>query len=273
MSDKPTPSPARTRCLIWFSRGAASAVAAKVALARYAATHDVEVCYCDTSADEHPDGERFEADVARWLGVPVKRLRHPKYRGVEDVWLGTRYIVGPAGASCTRVLKREVREAYQRPDDLHVFGFTADEARRIADIERHHPDMRFAWVLVPAGITKQDCYNVLRTNGIALPAIYGMGYDNANCLGCCKGGMGYWNKIRRDFPDVFARRARVQRVLGVGFGSGDPDRMFFLDTLDPDAGRPGDGPGECGLFCSHYATLVDLAVAAAPAPASEGGKS
>jgi hypothetical protein len=90
------------RILVWFSCGAASAVAAKIAVTRYAKERAVEVCYCDLSADEHSDSARFLADVERWLDRPVVRLRHPKYRTVEDVWRGERYIVGPFGASCTR---------------------------------------------------------------------------------------------------------------------------------------------------------------------------
>ena len=55
---------------------------------------------------------------------------------------------------------------------------------------------------------------------------------NNNCLGCVKGGMGYWNKIRRDFPDVFARRAKQEREIGHSCING-----VFLDELDPDRGN------------------------------------
>src|SRR5688500_4310242 len=107
-----------SRILVWFSCGAASAVAAKVAVERYGREAQVEVCYCDTSADEHPDNARFLGDVERWIGQPVIRLRHPTYRTVEEAWRGTKYVVGVFGASCTRTMKREVREAYQRPDKV-----------------------------------------------------------------------------------------------------------------------------------------------------------
>jgi hypothetical protein len=217
------------------------------------------VLKCDTTPDEHSDSERFRRDVEAWIGQPVKLLRHPKYRTVEDVWRGERYIVGPNGASCTRVLKREVREAYQQPGDQHVFGLTYDEADRISDLEAMHPGMSFLWLLTGARITKEDCYHVLTTNGIELPLMYRMGYDHNNCLGCVKGGKGYQNKIRRDFPEVFARRAAIQRELGVQYSSGG--ELYWLDELDPDAGRDvPEPPIECGLFCGHYSTLIDLAV-------------
>jgi hypothetical protein len=245
------------RILVWFSCGAASAVAAKVVVERYGTTREVEVCYCDTSADEHPDNARFLADVEKWIGRSIKRLRHPKYQTCEQVYLGVRYIVGPRGASCTRVLKKEVREAYQRPDDTHVLGFTVEERGRVEGFRERFPDLKCMWILPAAGITKADCYHVLTVAGIELPAMYRLGYNNNNCIGCVKGGMGYWNKIRRDFPGVFAARAAVQRELGVGFS----EARFFLDELDPTAGQDvPEPPIECGLFCGEYHKVVPLAV-------------
>ena len=41
--------------------------------------------------------------------------------------------------------------------------------------------------------------------------MYDMGYPNNNCIGCVKGGMGYWNHIRKDFPEVFDSRAKLER--------------------------------------------------------------
>ncbi len=42
--------------------------------------------------------------------------------------------------------------------------------------------------------------------------MYDLGYPNNNCIGCVKGGMGYWNKIRKDFPEVFQKRAVARSV-------------------------------------------------------------
>ena len=35
-----------------------------------------------------------------------------------------------------------------------------------------------------------------------------------NCIGCVKGGMGYWNKIRRDFPERFEEMAALEKEIG-----------------------------------------------------------
>lgn len=246
-----------SRILVWFSCGAASAVAAKIAVERYSREAEVQVCYCDTSRDEHPDNARFLADIEKWIGQKVIRLSHPDYKSVEECWRGERYIVGAFGASCTRAMKREVREAYQRPDDRHIFGLTADERHRIDKLEQAHPNLHCLWVLADGGVTKEDCYHVLTSAGIELPAMYRLGFNNNNCVGCCKGGKGYQNKIRQHFPDVFASRAKVMRELGVQLNSGG--KLYWLDELKPDEGRDvPEPPIECGIFCGQYEKLVEL---------------
>jgi hypothetical protein len=236
-------------------------VAAKVAVMRYAKERPVEVVYFDTSRDEHPDNQRFRADVERWIGQPVTVLGHPKYKTVAEVCRGERYIVGRYGAACTRCLKRSVGDAYARPDDTDVLGFTADERDRIIQITQRNPDRNFLWLLADAGITKDDCYGILQQHGIRLPEMYLLGYGHSNCRGCWKGGKGYWNKIRRDFPEIFAERAKLQREIGVALRSGDG--YFWLDELKLDEGLDVPEPNiECGLFCSRYDELLEMAAQA-----------
>jgi hypothetical protein len=253
--------PDTSRILVHFSCGAPSAVAWKIATERYGAETDVEAIYCDLSRDEHPDNARFMVDVERWVGRKVTRLSHPKYKTIDEVFLNKHWISNRFGAACTRTMKREVAEAYSRPDDRHVFGYAADEADRIERFSDNHPDVNCLWVLAAAGITSEDCYHVISASGIELPTMYRLGYGHNNCIGCVKGGKGYWNKVRRDFPNVFKRRAEVQRLIGPGacFRSGGTG--FMLDELDPNDGLDVvEPPIECGVFCSQYTELIELGV-------------
>ena len=59
---------ARQRTIAWFSCGAASAVAAKIAVS---SRENVDVCYCDLLADEHPDNRRFLGDVEKLIGREI----------------------------------------------------------------------------------------------------------------------------------------------------------------------------------------------------------
>lgn len=237
-----------SRVLVWFSDGAASAVAAHLAVQKYPGR--VEVVKCDTTVSEHPDNERFRADVEEWLGQPVVLLRSPDYADIDDVFQRTRYMAGNAGARCTTELKKLVRQRYERPDDLHVFGYTADEPKRVADFEANNPELACWWPLVEQGIGKAECYQILQDAGIALPAMYAAGFEHNNCLGCVKASSpAYWNRTRRLFPDVFARRAQQSREIGARLVRVAGERIF-LDELDPSAGAgAGDGDMECGPFC------------------------
>ena len=74
--------------------------------------------------------------------------------------------------------------------------------------------------------------------------MYDLGYTNNNCIGCVKGGMGYWNKIRKEFPEVFSSRAKLERDIGHSCIKG-----VFLDELDPNRGRNDEVIPDCGIMC------------------------
>jgi hypothetical protein len=112
-------------------------------------------------------------------------------------------------------------------------------------------------------MTLRDCFGITQAAGIALPKMYLLGFEHNNCLGCVKGGKGYWNKIRRLFPLVFLARARLQREMGVMFGGGDG--KFWLDELGEDEGRDQkEPPIECGIFCDSYSRLLEITISAKP---------
>lgn len=241
-----------SRVMVWFSCGAASAVAAKLATEKYG--RRCVIAYCDTLAYEHPDNRRFLTAVSEWLGRGIVILHLSEYTDIMDVFRRTRWLVGVQGARCTTELKKNVRKEIQDPDDIQVFGYTADEEHRIERFKRENFEVNTDFVLRDAGVTKSDCYRILREADIELPAMYRMGYRNNNCIGCVKGGMGYWNKIRRDFPADFARMAGVEREIGATIlkdRRGGKTKRVYLDELDPKAGRYFDEPDiECGVVCS-----------------------
>jgi hypothetical protein len=238
-----------SRLVCWFSCGAASAVATKIALAENAGRLPVEVVRVYVE-EEHPDNERFAADCERWFGAPIRVLRDEIYgASIYGVFQKERYIAGVAGAACTRRLKKHVREAFERPGDRQVFGYTAEEqdrADRFIDANSH-VDL---WpVLIEKGLGKADCLAMVERAGIELPAMYALGYRNNNCVGCVKGGAGYWNKVRADFPEAFDRMATLSRSLGVRMMRNGEDRIF-LDELQIGAGDyPAEPEVQCGIFC------------------------
>lgn len=249
------------RTVCWWSAGVASAVAAKLAIGDAAnAGREVVIVYCDTSATEHPDNMRFLADCERWYGQPILRIRSQEYRDTWDVFEKTGWLVGTGGARCTTELKKNVRRAFQRWNDWQVFGFTAEETDRAKHFKANNLEIYPRFPLIDAALSKADCRAVLSRAGVAEPAMYALGYRNNNCIGCVKGGAGYWNKIRRDFPEVFARMAGVERKLDAAIcktETGGKRVRLFLDELPPDAGRYDAEPEvECGIACEAVARLV-----------------
>ena len=159
------------------------------------------------------------------------------------------------------MLKKGVRKEYERPGDRQVFGFTAEEADRYDRfLDSNNVDV---WVpLIERALGKGDCLGMLKGAGIELPAMYAMGYHNNNCIGCVKGGAGYWNKIRVDFPDTFERMAQMEEHLGRTVCKieidGAPVRIP-LRALPLDVG---DYPKEQQIECSFFCAMAEQEIAA-----------
>lgn len=219
------------RVVVWFSYGAASAVAWKLAKEKY---ENVIAVNCDTSPNEHPDNERFKKEVENWVGDEVIVISSEKYKTIEDVSNDTRYMSGVNGARCTTELKKIPRHNFQLPDDIHIFGFTAEEKDRIERFKNSNFDTYTAHPLLDNKITKKDCFDILEEAGIELPAMYKLGFKNNNCIGCYKATSAkYWNQIRHFFPEVFKKRAEDSKKLGVKLTK-LKNKRIFLDELPSD---------------------------------------
>jgi hypothetical protein len=248
-----------SRMVCQFSCGAASAVATKLILA---------VCPADQVLiinayikREHKDNRRFLADCEKWFGHPIQVVRDEKYNAdTHEVWRRKRYMKGLRGAPCSGELKREVLGKSQLPGDVLVLGFTAEETDRFDSICDRFPEEKFRAPLIERGLGKSDCFAIVDRAGIALPLMYQLGYDNANCIGCPKGGQAYWQNIRADFPDDFVQIQTLQESIGPGanflrFRSG-PRLNERMSLAELPAGR-GNMKGEPSFSCSFFCQLAE----------------
>jgi hypothetical protein len=244
----------RPRIVSWFSCGDASAVNTKLVLAKYGPTHDIAIARC-VVPEEHEDNSRFARDCETWFGQPVINLQSAEYASCEDVWTRRRYMSGVEGAICSLEMKKAVRWAFEREwcPDLQAFGYTSDEVSRAERFTEQNPDVRLVSLLIENGLNKEDCHAIVRRAGLEVPMMYRLGYPNANCIGCVNAqSPSYWNHVRRTFPDVFERRARLSRELGVQLvkGTTGERERIFLDELDPEMGKRQRIPEmECSLLC------------------------
>lgn len=231
------------RTIGWFSCGAASAVALKLC-------PEAQPVYCETGA-EHSDNSRFMADCEAWFGRKVKRIRSSKYADTWDVFHRKRYLAGVDGAPCTVELKVKPRIAFQRPDDIHVFGYTADgpDSDRASRLRANYPELTIQTPLIERGITKAACLAMVERAGIELPPMYALGFQNNNCIPCVKAtSPAYWALIREKFPVEFDRMAKLSRELDVRLCRIDDVRRF-IDEIPADHPTTNPIQPSCDFLC------------------------
>jgi hypothetical protein len=223
-----------SRTLIWISGGAASMVAARLMLRE---EPDALLVRCETG-NEDEDNARFEADCLRWLNRDVTVLQSDDFASVPEVWEKRKFMSGPKGAPCTSEMKVAPRLVFQRPHDVHVFGYTADreDVERFNRLRTTYFELRVRAPLIEAGITKAGTLAMIERSGIALPRTYAMGFPNANCLqtGCVKAtSPDYWSLLRLRFPERFAAMAERSRRIGARLARINDERVF-LDEIPDD---------------------------------------
>lgn len=243
------------RVVCQFSCGATSAVATKLALAQYG--HERVAVVNAFLREEHEDNRRFFRDCEAWFEHAVIVLRDEKYgASAREVFRRKRFIKGPHGAPCSQALKRELLGAWSRPDDAWVIGYTADEHDRIDNILDLYPDRTIIFPLVEKNLTKSDCLSMLDRAGIELPMMYRIGFDNANCKCCPKGGQNYHMKCRNLFPSDHAEMIQIQRDLGPGSyflqhrsGPKKGERMPLWELPEGDGNMADEPSFSCSFFC------------------------
>lgn len=272
----------RKRYVVHFSCGAASAVAAKLMVSEWRASTqkrigefgirttemteeewgpDIEIVNAFIQ-EEHADNRRFLEDVSVWLGVngipfPIRVLRDEKYdASTLQVFRKRRFMKNRFMAPCSHHLKREVLAKIAQSGDVACIGYTDDdrERERAERLEDLFPNEKFRFPLIEHGLKKADCLAIVERAGLVLPMMYRLGYNNANCIGCVKGGEGYWNKIRRDFPEQFVQISNIQESIGPGaylFRDRSTGVRYGLKDLPPEKGYYPDEPEiSCGFLCA-----------------------
>lgn len=239
--------------VVWISAGVSSFIAG------YLVKDTVDKWIYIDVKDQHPDSIRFIKDCEKAIGTDIEILRSDKYKDVADVVRQTGIINTPYGAACTGMLKKAVRKKWEQKqyekgisDFTYVWGMDYSEIRRKDGIIRNFPEFTHEFPLIDKMLSKEDCHAILAELGIKRPKMYDLGYNNNNCIGCVKGGMGYWNKIRIDFPEIFKARAELEREIGGSCING-----VFLDELDPKAGKMSKEVMEdCSILC--YMAMNDM---------------
>lgn len=202
--------------------------------------------------DQHKDSMRFIKDIEKAIGKNVEILRSEQYKTVEECVLSFGGFRNPYNsfAPCTNWLKKRVRKKWESEhqdyDLTYVWGFDLKEKNRAERTIEANPQAKHEFPLIDKNLSKEEVHGLFeRTFDFKRPLMYDLGYPNNNCIGCVKGGMGYWNRIRKDFPEVFEARSILERKVGYSIL-----RDCYLDELDPDRGNMNTEIfPDCGIMC------------------------
>lgn len=226
----------------WFSTGVSSFIAT------YLLRNEIDEIIYTHVPNQHPDSIRFIHDCEKLLNRNITILQSQYFRSIDDVFETVKILNTPKGAPCTLRMKKQVRKLWEsehKGRHTYIWGFDKNEQKRANQLLETMPEHDHKFPLIEYGLTKQNVHALCEKLGIKRPVMYDMGYPNNNCIGCVKGGMGYWNKIRVDFPDVFERRAKQERMIG-----GTCIKGVYLDELDPKRGNiVKEVFPSCGIGC------------------------
>lgn len=195
--------------IAWWSGGADSAITCWLCI-QWFGKECVRVVFIDTQ-NEDEDTYRFKSDCEKWWGVKIETIKTDKWENIEEVWEHYPSLNVATGAICSTELKRIVRQNFQMKNyfSYQAFGFDSKEVDRAKAMSKNYPDSKPIFPLIYMLLGKGDSIRILQNNGIEPPNSYKMGYTNNNCLktGCVKGGIGYWQKYKIDFPERFHKMA------------------------------------------------------------------
>ena len=243
------------RVVSWFSCGAASAASAVATKLAIADGDPVTIVNCEVK-EEHPDNKRFLKDCEEWFGQEIIVMGSDEYkRSIDEVFWRRKYLAGINGAPCTLLLKKRIREDFEKPNDVQIMGYTVEEQDRVDRFIDANNHVDLVTPLIDKGLTKQDCLAMIENAGIELPAMYKLGYKNNNCMGCVKASSpAYWKKIEIDFPKRFRMMRGFEIMTGASICKttidGKKDVRIKLDEL-PGHIKPMDDSIDiqCGIFC------------------------
>jgi hypothetical protein len=201
----------------WWSGGITSAVTCKMITDLYG----VENCrfiFIDTK-NEDESTYQFKIDCEKWYGKEIETITRlgDEYESIEDVWFKFKSLNVANGAICSSELKRDLRKKWQKDNEYRhqAFGFDIDELKRAKSMSMNYPNSKPIFPLLLKALSKKDCLKIVEEAGIEIPAPYKHGFLNNNCFKtmCIQGGIGYWQMVRRVFPDKFDRMADIEHKL------------------------------------------------------------
>lgn len=206
--------------IAWWSGGITSAITCWLC-ACWFGIENVRFVFIDTH-NEDDDTYRFKVECERWYEKKIETITNPDFDNIEQVWFNSLSLNVATGAKCSQMLKRLVRERFEKanPFSYQAFGFTFEETKRAKAHFLNNARSRPIFPLIMNCLSKERCLKILESHNclftpLQAPRTYKLGFQNNNCFktGCVQGGIGYWQKMQREYPDKFEKMAAVEHRL------------------------------------------------------------
>jgi 3'-phosphoadenosine 5'-phosphosulfate sulfotransferase (PAPS reductase)/FAD synthetase len=205
----------RKKCVVSFSGGAASFVAAARATEKYGAD-SVDLVFCDTGIEDE-DLYRFIHEASDVLGCELTILQDG--RTPWDVFGDKKYQGNTRTAHCSSELKTKVFRKYLVDSELYattiVFGFDWTETHRHDRAVKNWYGWDVWSPLTEAPyLSRDDVFNELNRYGIEVPRLYNLGFVHNNCGGfCVKAGQAHFKRLLTEMPDRYLHHEEQQEKL------------------------------------------------------------
>lgn len=210
--------------VVSFSGGASSWAAAK-RLRETVPAEDMTLLFADTLIEDE-DAYRFLVQAAGNVGVPLTVISDG--RTPWEVFRAERYIGNSRADPCSKILKRELLDAWRTkhcdPEQtVTVMGFTVEEATRLERSRRAiAPWPIRAPLCEPPALDKDDVLDWLKTEGLTVPRLYRLGFKHNNCGGfCIKAGHEQFALLLRTMPDRFRQHEEEEEATRQYLGRDD----------------------------------------------------
>lgn len=190
-----------------FSGGAGSWAAAKRVAAKHG-TDNLTLLFTDTLIED-VDLYRFLPEAASNIGVELVTIADG--RTPWELFRDERFLGNTRVDICSRVLKRELADKWLREncdaESTTVYvGIDISEVHRFDRLrERKLPWRYEAPLCEPPYLTKAAMLAALKSEGVAPPRLYALGFAHNNCGGgCVKAGVGHFAHLYKTLPNVYA---------------------------------------------------------------------
>lgn len=177
------------------------------------------VLYFNDTKWEDADLYRYLGDISKYLGAKI--FEDSDGRSPEDLAYKNHALPNNRMPFCSRILKAERLQRYATPRDTIYFGIGMHEIHRAGRIRLVYSSLGIntEFPLLREGMDFSSASALMAETGIERPRLYGLGFEHNNCSGgCVRQGVKQWRHLLRVQPEVYEKRARLEREFSMRFG-------------------------------------------------------